>query len=116
MVFYTDEDHMMAQRANLGISWDTLPSMAVNALSHQLFVFDRDLPFDAFNVEQWFTALKFGKAKQVTELGQANDLGLFENWLSGTRVASRASWDDEILKDQDHDCVVFFYSSKHASY
>ena len=30
MIFYTDDKHQLAQRKNLGITWDTLPSMALS--------------------------------------------------------------------------------------
>jgi hypothetical protein len=74
------------------------------------------LPFDAYNVEQWLIALKTGKAKQVTLLGDAKDQTLYSTWLSNTIVTTRTSWEEEILKDKEHDCVVFFYSSENLSY
>jgi hypothetical protein len=51
MVFYADEEHQLSQRKNLGITWDTLPAMALNSLHHTLYVYDRNLPFDMNNVE-----------------------------------------------------------------
>jgi hypothetical protein len=51
MVFYADEEHQLSQRKNLGITWDTLPAMALNSLHHTLYVYDRNLPFDMKNVE-----------------------------------------------------------------
>jgi hypothetical protein len=60
--------------------------------------------------------LKRGKAEQVTELGQVNDPGLYEKWLSKTTPVTRKSWDETVLTDQEHDCVVFFYSSENPSY
>lgn len=90
--------------------------MAVNSLEHQLFVYDRNLPFDAEHVEQWFIQLKTGKAKQVTELGSAKDTDLYDKWLAKSTVATRTLWGEEILKDQDQDSVVFFYSTEYSSY
>ena len=90
--------------------------MAVNSLEHQLFVYDRNLPFDAEHVEQWFIQLKTGKAKQVTELGSAIDTDLYDKWLAKSTVATRTLWGEEILKDQDQDSVVFFYSTEYSSY
>ena len=52
----------------------------------------------------------------MTELGQVNDPGLYEKWLSKTTPVTRKSWDETVLTDQEHDCVVFFYSSENPSY
>lgn len=80
-----------------------------------LYTYDKDLPFDATNIEQWFTALRQGKAKPVEAIGTANDLKIFDLWLTGSKQLNRTSFDD-MLRDQDLDSVVFFYSSEHVSY
>ena len=80
-----------------------------------MYVYDQNLPFDKENIEQWFIALKKGKAKLTTTLGTVNDKKLFTDWLANTNVATRASWDDEILRDRENDCVIFFYSSENVS-
>jgi hypothetical protein len=33
MIFYTDDEAQLVQRRGLGISWNTLPSMALNSSS-----------------------------------------------------------------------------------
>lgn len=116
MVFYTDDPIQLNQRRALGINWNTVPSMALNTLHHTIYTYEKDLPFDQENIEQWLISLRKGTAKQTLGIGESNDKTLYDVWLSNTIVATRKSWDDEILRDREHDCVIFFYSSANISY
>jgi len=116
IIYYTDDKHQLAQRRNLGITWDTLPSMGLATTSQVMYVYGQDLPFDEANITQWFTSLRKGTATPVKQIAEAKDANFFDLWLKDTEKATRESWEEELVKNREHDIAVFLYSSENVSY
>ena len=67
MFFWTDEEHYLAQRRILGITWDELPSMGLNSVEHVIFAYPQDGSFEREALRHWLAKVSLKKT-QETEL------------------------------------------------
>jgi len=120
LFFWTDEKDSLDQRRILGITWDELPSMALNSVDHVIFAYPRDEPFEIENLTRWLSQVSLSKSKE-TELRTTDfvkrqrDPTMAEFFLDKTIKADHAMFEEVILRE-DADSIMFIYSTENVNY
>ena len=94
MFFWTDDSGQLANRRILGITWDSLPALAVNSLDHIVFAYPKDQQFEQERIVKWLKEVSLKKTaegdmvvKDFTK--RQRDPTIYDNFLERTIKADR---------------------------